>query len=246
MKALVLAAGKGSRLGSAGGGVPKPLTQIGDTTPLELNLAQVAALGVAHIWINLHEQADTIRDHIGDDVNGVAVSYSFEPTLLGTAGAWKNLADEWQDTTLIVYGDNFMKFDMAALLATHRQRATLATIAVFDPARHAHTGIAGGRVQLEGGRVTDFTEGGATGFVNAGAYCMEPAVLQRIAPGFSDFGRDVLPGLARDGLLAAHVMEADAFCLGVDTPEGLQVARELVRSVVPGVTSNRSVPAASA
>ncbi len=232
MKALVLAAGKGSRLGHASGGLPKPLTRVGDTTALQHTLAQVAATrAVDHIWINVHEQPNAIRERIGNDVDGIPVSYSFEEELLGTGGAWKNLAPEWEGTTLLLYGDNFMKLDLLALLATHAGAGTLATIAVFDPGRHANTGIAGGRVELDGNVVRAFVEGGdGSGLVNAGAYCLESAVLDLMPHGFSDFGRHVLPGLAQKRQITAHVMEENAYCLGVDTPEGLEIARDMFNS----------------
>jgi mannose-1-phosphate guanylyltransferase len=235
MKALVLAAGKGSRLGTAGGGGPKPLVRVGNTTPLEHNLEWVAPLARDGIWINLHTNGEAIREHIGDEAAGVSVSYSREPELLGTAGAWKRLEAEWTETSFVIYGDNFMRFDLHALLETHRRVGAPATIAIFDPAVHANTGIGGGRVRLSGGRVTEFVEGAATGLVNAGAYCLEPALAKRLPEGFSDFGRDILPDLAQGGLLAGHLVEASGYCLGIDSPELLQAARRMLdeRVVAP-------------
>jgi NDP-sugar pyrophosphorylase family protein len=237
MKALVLAAGKGTRLGAAADGLPKPLVDLGGTTPLEHSLTQIAALEPERIWINVHEAAPVLRQRIGAEWHGTPVCYSYEDTLLGTAGAWKNLAGEWTQTTLIVYGDNHMKLDYQALLSAHRsaqQRCgALVTIALFDPARHANTGIAGGRVRLEDGLVREFVEGAGTGLVNAGAYAVEPALLERLESGFLDFGRDVFPALAGDGMLAGHVLEEGAYCLGVDTPAAVATAREMLRATEP-------------
>ncbi|HSJ24051.1 MAG TPA: nucleotidyltransferase family protein [Longimicrobiales bacterium] len=228
MKALVLAAGKGSRLAAVSGGLPKPLVPIGSTTPLEHNLAWVAPHARDGIWVNLHQGASVIRQRIGDAVAGVPVSWSHEPELLGTAGAWKRLEAEWSGTSLVIYGDNFMDFDLRALLQTHRRGGTPMTIAVFDPTVHANTGIGGGRVVLEGSRVVQFVEGASEGLVNAGAYCIEEELALRLPGGFSDFGRDVLPGLAAEGLLGGHMIEDAGYCLGLDTPERLALARELV------------------
>lgn len=227
MKALVLAAGKGSRLARAGGAVPKPLVPVGGSTPLEHALRWIAALGLERIWINVHEGADVVRARIGSEVHGVPVSYSYEPELLGTAGAWKKLAAEWTETSLVIYGDNFMEFDLAALLRSHRSAGVQATIAIYDPLRHANTGIGGGRVELEDGMVKRFVEGGTHGLINAGAYCLEPQLAARLGAGFLDFGHTVLPALAADGELAGHVVEDGAFCLGLDTPERLHLARAM-------------------
>lgn len=234
MKALVLAAGRGTRLGAAASGVPKPLVDVRGLSPLTHALDWVAGTRPERIWINVHEGAGLVRQRIGGAVGVVPVSYSYEPVLVGTAGAWKRLEAEWAQTSLVVYGDNLMRFELAALLRAHRASGALATIAVFDPERHANTGIGGGRVTLRGNRVARFEEGGTHGLISAGAYYLEPALRERIPSGFSDFGHDVLPALAADGLLAGHVVEDGAYCLGVDTPERLAIARELLgaRAVV--------------
>jgi mannose-1-phosphate guanylyltransferase len=228
MKALILAAGKGSRLGASSGGVPKPLVDMGGISPLEHNLRWAAALGPAEIWINVHVGADLIRARIGTDINGIPIHYSHEPELLGTAGAWKNLAGEWTDSTMVIYGDNFMRFDLNALRQAHLAGGAPATIAIYDPDIHANTGIGGGRVALQDGKVTQFVEGGMEGPINAGAYFLEVELLKRVPPGFSDFGRDVLPALAAEGLLAGHLVEPSGYCLGVDTPERLERARRML------------------
>jgi NDP-sugar pyrophosphorylase family protein len=235
VKALVLAAGKGSRLGTAADGLPKPLTAVGGTTPLQHALYWLAALPVEEVWINVHEHVDVVRSRIGRAVRGVPVHYSYEPALLGTAGAWKKLEAEWDTASLVIYGDNLMRFDLAALCAAHAAAGTLATVAIFDPDRHANTGPGGGRVAVMGDRITSFVEGGATGMINAGAYVLEPRLAERLPSGFLDFGHDVLPGLARSGELAGHVLEAGAYCIGVDTPERLRIARMMVPAMLePG------------
>ena len=227
----MLAAGRGTRLAPVANGVPKPLVDVGGVTPLEHALRWVVAMRPERVWINVHEGAALVRERIGAVVDGVPVSYSYEPDLLGTAGAWKQLATEWDATSLVVYGDNIMRFDLAALLRAHRAHGALATIAVFDPDLHANTGIGGGRVTLAGDRVARFEEGGARGLVNAGVYGLEPELQDQIPFGFSDFGADVLPVLAAQGLLAAHVIEEGAYCLGVDTPERLALARDMLRAL---------------
>jgi mannose-1-phosphate guanylyltransferase len=233
MRALILAAGKGSRLVSAAGGLPKPLVPIGGVPVLERAVRWVADLGVDRIWINVHEGADRIRDTIGAGTRfGTDIRYSHEPELLGTAGAWKLLEREWTTTSLVVYGDNLMHFDLRAFVRAHRHSPVAATMAVFDPMRHPHTSRAGGQVTIdEAGLATDFVEGGdadiARPRINAGVYLLEPGVAAALPGGFLDFGHDVLPGLARSGRLRAHVLEDGAYCLGIDTPDRLRQAEHI-------------------
>src|SRR5690606_14186574 len=118
---LVLAAGRSTRISPVTNGLPKPLLELGGTSLLGWNLSWLRSHGIEEIWINLHHTAERIRAAIGDGAAfGVRVEYAHEPELLGTAGAWRALADRWQDTSLVVYGDNFMRFDLDRLLETHR------------------------------------------------------------------------------------------------------------------------------
>ena len=233
--ALVLAAGKSTRIAGVAGGGPKPLLPIRGQAILTRNLEWLAGEGIRSVWINLHHQPDRIRDAVGDGSRwGLEVRYSVEPEILGTAGAWQRLAAEWRTTSLVVYGDNLLRFGLGAFLDRHRDTGALATIALFDPDRHANTGIAGGHVALDaGGRVRRFVEGtrpAGSGpfYVNAGAYLLEPAMRAHIEPGFQDFGRGVFPPLVAMGRVFGHVLEPTGYCLGVDTPESFKAAQALI------------------
>jgi NDP-sugar pyrophosphorylase family protein len=201
--ALVLAAGKSTRITPVSRGLPKPLLSLGGEPVIGRNLRWLARSGITQVWVNLHYQAETVRECLGDgSAWGLSIRYVHEPEILGTAGAWRNLADHWRGTTLVVYGDNLARFDVASLVRAHGQAGTVATVALFDPEVHVHTGMAGGKAALNGsGRIRQFVEGGplpqgTRAMVNVGAYLLEPALLERIPPGFSDFGRDVLPRMA--------------------------------------------------
>ena len=233
--ALVLAAGKSTRIAGVAGGGPKPLLPIRGQAILTRNIEWLVGEGIQSVWINVHHQPDRIRDAVGDGSRwGLEVRYSVEPEILGTAGAWKRLEAHWTATSLVVYGDNLLRFSVEAFVRRHRETGALATVALFDPDRHANTGIAGGHVALEAsGRVVRFVEGSrpaGTGpfYVNAGAYLLEPAMRAHIGPGFQDFGRDVFPPLVAMGRVFGHVLEPTGYCLGVDTPESLRAAQALI------------------
>jgi len=224
-KALLLAAGLGSRIRSVAGDVPKPLMSFAGAPVLAHNLRWLADGGVSEVWINLHYGADQIRAAIGDGARfGLAIHYVYEPELLGTAGALANIGPAVAGPMLVVYGDSLVRCDLAALDEAHRQAEAEVTVALFDRDRHPHTGIAGGRVRLDaGGRITAFVEGAGevAGLVNAGVYAVEPSVLNLIPTGrLVDFGRDVFPAmLAQHRPLMGWVLEDGGYCLGLDTPE---------------------------
>ena len=232
---LVLAAGKSTRIASVAGGLPKPLLTFRGISILSRNLQWLAEAGIRSVWINLHHQPELIRRTVENGSRwGMAVHYSHEPALLGTAGAWKHLEANWTSTSLVVYGDNLLRFDLSRFLECHRRMGALVTVAVFDPRLHANTGIAGGYIEMNGERrVIRFVEGGSLVgegpmYVNAGAYLLEPELRSRIGGGFQDFGKDVFPPLSAKGQLAGYLLEPNGYCLGVDTPESLRMAQALV------------------
>ncbi len=243
-KALVLAAGLGSRIRAIAGDLPKPLMPFAGSPVLAHNLRWLADGGVREVWINLHYGADQIRTAIGDGGRfGLTIHYVYEPELLGTAGALANIGPA--EPMLVVYGDSLVRCDLATLDMAHRQAKAEVTVALFDRDRHPHTGIAGGRVRLgDGGQITAFVEGAgdAAGLVNAGVYAVEPSILDLIPTGrLVDFGRDVFPAmLAQHRTLQGWVMTDDGYCLGLDTPESHAAGLKLLEAgvVAPGLVTS--------
>jgi mannose-1-phosphate guanylyltransferase len=234
-RALVLAAGLGSRLRALAGGLPKPLMPFGGAPILAHNLRWLAASGVDEVWINLHYAAEAITAQIGDgSAYGLTIHYVFEPELLGTAGALANIAEAFTAPMLVVYGDSLVCCDLAAQAKSHDAAHAELTLALFDRDLHPHTGVAGGRVAVEpDGRVSAFVEGGATAIsslVNAGVYLAEPSILDLIPTGRPvDFGHDVFPAMLASGRrLQAHIIEQQGYCLGLDTPESYAAGERLL------------------
>lgn len=228
MKALVLSAGKSTRISSVAGNLPKPLIRIGDTTILERTLSWLADHDVTDIYINLHYQPELIKQTIGDGrKTGSSVKYVMEPEILGTAGAVKNIEDVWTSDFLVVYGDNILGFDISDMILQHRESTAIATIAVFDWDSDAHSGIAGGRVLVENNRrITGFAEHAdgkpESNWVNAGVYILSPQICDFIPSGqYTDFGHDVFPKLLKNNFLI-EAYPINSYCLAVDTPEAYE------------------------
>lgn len=233
MKALVLAAGKSTRIAPISKGLPKPLIEIHGQSVLKRNLRWLSGFGFRDVWINLHYRAEEIINHVGDGADlGLNVQYVFEPEILGTAGAVKNLEEEWDETFLVVYGDNLFDFSLDAFVSFHRSQKTPLSLGLFDWQKHLHTGIAGGRVVLKGSYVQGFLEGKhqpISEYVNAGIYLLEPEILQHIPKKtFFDFGNDLFPKCIHNDIkISGHVI--NGYCLGIDTPESYHTALTLVK-----------------
>ena len=229
-KAMILAAGKGTRLRPLTNRIPKAMVSVGGRPLLEHTIELLREHGVRDIAINLHAHADVIAEHLGDGSRfGVSLTYSFEPRLLGTAGAVKKLQQFFMDGTFYVfYGDVLTRLDLSSLLDYHRGRGALATIALYRSEDPSRCGVV---QQDENGWVTSFVEKPERGtmgdvWANAGIYVIEPSLLHRVKEGIpQDFGRDVFPEVIRDGGKLAG-FQCQAVFWDVGTVERLRLAED--------------------
>lgn len=194
-----MAAGRGERLRPLTDDRPKPMLPIGGKPVLERNLDLLIAAGIREVAINTHHRPEVVERHFGDGSRlGIAITYSREPTLLGTAGAARRLrAYLGGDDFLVVYGDNVSTIDLSALVRVHRERDADLTLALFRRDDACASGIA----ELDGeDRITRFLEKPRADevfspWVNAGYLVARPWILDVLPEGPSDFGRDAFPAL---------------------------------------------------
>lgn len=223
MKAMVLAAGAGTRLRPLTDSIPKPMLPIGGEPLLVHLLRWLKRYGVDDVALNLHHLPEVIQNALGDDAQlGLNLIYSFEPELLGTAGAVKKLepffAQPFDQPFVIVYGDLLLDVDLAALIEYHRSRRALVTLGL----KHTDDPRSQGMVVCDSaGRVVRFVEkpahwNGEQRTANAGVYIVEPEVLQHIpADRPSDWGHDVFPLLIAQGLpLYAQLLDGTVIDIG--------------------------------
>jgi len=120
MKAVILAGGKGTRMGDIAANIPKPMLKIGNKPLLEHQIDLLRNHGITDIIICVHHLSNIIKDYFGNGSKfGVNISYSEEETPLGTAGAVKAIEQELTETTLIFYGDVMVNMDLNRLLKFH-------------------------------------------------------------------------------------------------------------------------------
>jgi len=200
---MILAAGEGTRLRPLTDTCPKPMLPIGGEPLLAHTLAWMRHYGVNEVAVNLHHLPGAITDHFGDgSAFGMAITYSYEPELLGTAGAVKRLGDYFDSTFYVVYGDVLTDLDLMALYGCHRARRSLATLALHRVADVSGKGVVTVDDEYDIQRFVEKPAPGAvfSNLVNSGVYVLEPAVLDYIPDGQAcDFGRDVFPRMLADG-----------------------------------------------
>lgn len=234
MKAIILAAGSGSRLRPLTDTCPKPMIPIGGKPLLEHVITLLARYGFDQLVVNLHHLPQLIRDYFGDgSAWKVQLTYSHEEELLGTAGALRPMAAFFDQPFLVYYGDNLCNMDLAAFWAAHLCHGGLATIGLHREDDPCRSGI----VRLdEAARIVQFIEKPRPeqvfpGYlINGGLYACQPQILDWIpVQGASDFGRDVFPRLLAAGApVFGH--ELHGRLLASDTPERYAEAQAQVTS----------------
>jgi MurNAc alpha-1-phosphate uridylyltransferase len=135
MRAMILAAGFGSRLGELTKDAPKCLMQAGGKALLQHSIEALQRVGVNKIMINTHYLNQQVVEFL--ETNGtfdLEISTSHEPELLGTGGGVLNVESFFKGTDcfLIHNSDVFSEINLKEMIAVHRKRGALATLAVMD------------------------------------------------------------------------------------------------------------------
>lgn len=240
MKALVLCAGKGSRLGALCDHLPKPLLDIGGGTILDHILGQLASSHVDEVWINLHHQAQAIQDHLHQQKRvGFRIHFVEEPILMGTAGTPRSLLASLGDKPFLIhYGDILCDFDLTRLQESHQRSQARATILI-----HARLGSNSYVFQGENDRVVRFVERpsqpidlqGQQQWAFSGICMISADCLSHLPQGQpADLPRDVFCDLAHSGGLFAQRLSS--YRIAIDSPARLERVRR-------DVESGRFVPA---
>lgn len=135
MKAMVLAAGLGTRLRPLTNDRPKALVQVAGHTMLELTLARLRSFGVIEAIVNTHHYRELMRDFIESHDFGMRVVISEEEDLLDTGGGLKNAAwffTDSQEPFIVHNVDVLSNIDLAQMLRFHIEQNALVTLAVQD------------------------------------------------------------------------------------------------------------------
>jgi mannose-1-phosphate guanylyltransferase len=205
VRAMVLAAGKGTRLFPLTGEIPKPMAPVVDTPIIRHIFDLLVRHGLAEAHVNVHYLADALLEAYGEEsrVNGMRIRLVREDELTGTAGGVKRLAraapvGELDGTFVVVSGDALTDMDIENLVAFHKEKGALATIALHRVSNTSEFGV----VEIdEEGDILGFQEKPApeeaiSTLANSGVYVFEPRVLEYIPENtFFDFARDVFPRL---------------------------------------------------
>jgi NDP-sugar pyrophosphorylase family protein len=184
--AVVMAGGRGTRLGDLTKDTPKPLMTVAGRSILEWIVLGLVGDGVREIYVSVNYLADQIEEHLGDGSRlGCVVRYLREdPDLpLGTAGSLTLLRTQRPDLehpVLVMNGDLMVEFDAGDLLDAHRRTGAAVTVATRTYQHEVPFGV----LKTEDGRVTGVTEKPTLSFdINAAVYAVEPRALAWLPTG---------------------------------------------------------------
>ena len=254
MKAMILAAGKGTRVRPMTFTVPKPMIPLIRTPVMELLIGHLRRHNIRDIAINTSHLAPQIENYFRDGERfGVRLAYSFEGALVdgkleglavGSAGGMRRIQDFsgfFDETFVVLCGDALIDVDLGSVLRFHRERRALATIVLRDVPR-TEVCKYGVVETASDGMVLRFQEKPAVAeavstLVNTGIYLFEPRIFDFIPSGQEfDIGGQLFPSLVAAGEDLYGVVAPFHWLDIGSIPDYWEATRLLLRGGVPGFT----------
>jgi mannose-1-phosphate guanylyltransferase len=256
MKAMILAAGKGTRVRPITHIVPKPMIPILQKPVMEFLLELLREHGFAEIMVNVSHLAEEIENYFRDGQRfGVEIAYSFEGRIedgeligdaLGSAGGLKKIQTFqrfFDDTFVVLCGDALIDLDLSEAVRRHKAKGAMASLITKRVPRDQVSSY-GVVVTDDDGRVRSFQEKpsvdeAASDMINTGIYIFEPEVLDYVPDGVAfDIGSDLFPRLVADNAaFYALPMEFEWVDIG-KVPDYWQA----IRSVLQGQVRQVQIP----
>jgi mannose-1-phosphate guanylyltransferase len=219
MKAMILAAGKGTRVRPLTYDLPKPMIPVLGKPVMAYLIEHLAKNGVTEIMVNVAHLHEKIEDYFGEGEQfGVQIGYSFEgytkedgevvAVPIGSAGGMKKIQEFGQffdDTTIVLCGDALIDLDLKAALLEHRRKGAMATV-ITKEVPWDKVSSYGVVVTDQNGRITQFQEKpkqeeALSNFISTGIYIFEPEILNLIPSGVEfDIGSQLFPLLVEKGM----------------------------------------------
>jgi mannose-1-phosphate guanylyltransferase/mannose-1-phosphate guanylyltransferase/phosphomannomutase len=211
MRAMILAAGLGTRLRPLTYEMPKPMVPVLNRPVMEHIARLLASHGFSEVIANVHWFPDRVRGHFGDgSAFGLELSYAEEAALLGTAGGVRNVAGFLGDSFLVISGDALTDIDLTAMREFHSSHDGIASLATKRVGDTSQFGVV---ITGSDGRVQGFQEKpdpaeALSDRANCGIYMFRSDIFDffpapgtsNVAaeddpPGFADWATDVFPAL---------------------------------------------------
>jgi dTDP-glucose pyrophosphorylase len=178
--AVIMAGGRGTRLGALTADVPKPMLQVAGRPILERLVLHLMSAGIRRIYLAVNYLSHIVENHFGNgDRFGCRIEYLREDRPLGSGGALSLLPERPTDPVIAMNGDLVVQFDVGRLLAFHEQGKFAVTVTLHE---HTHT-VPLGVVETTDNRVLGIREKPTFSWrTNAGIYVLGPDIPARVPP----------------------------------------------------------------
>jgi len=239
-KAVILCAGKGTRLLPLTKNIPKPVVPINNIPLLEYNIRLCKFHGIKNIFINTSHLPKKIKEYFGNGERfGVKITYSYEPKLIGTSGALNNFKQFLKGGPFVViYGDNLTDINLTKMLKYHKAKGGITTLALRrKPKKYKTQSLILAEDDL---RITEFIEKPSddliiskspkTKLINSGIYFCDPRILNYIPKGFSDFAYDIFPNIINKKERVYGFLMDDYYFREVGKIEKYNIAKDEIES----------------
>lgn len=220
--AVIMAGGRGTRLGPLTDQIPKPMVRVAGRPILERLVLHLVGFGVRRVFLSINYLGHIIEEHFGDGSRfGCSIEYLREDRPLGTAGSLSLLPSLPDRPFLVLNGDLVTQANLGAMIDFHESNDAAATMAVRP---YFHT-VPFGCVETDGRRVVGMEEKPRLGrIINAGMYVVSPSLASMIAPA-EETTMPALLAKALDRGEEVHAFEIDEDWIDVGQREQLQQAR---------------------
>lgn len=256
MKAMILAAGKGTRVRPITYTIPKPMIPILEKPVMEFLLELLKQHGFTEIMVNVSHLANEIESYFRDGQRfGVEIAYSFEGCItdgeligkaIGSAGGMRKIQDFqnfFDGTFIVLCGDALIDVDLTAAVKWHREKGSIATI-IMKQVPKEEVSSYGVVVTDETGKIKAFqekppVEEALSTDINTGIYIFEPEIFNYIPSGVEfDIGGDLFPLLvSKDAPFYGISMDFEWVDIG-KVPDYWHA----IRSVLKGEVKNVAIP----
>jgi len=237
-KAMILAAGEGTRLRPLTLQTPKVLLPIAGVPLIKYTLTWLKSHGISDVAINLHHLGDKIKAFLGNGSRfGMKIHYSPEKALLGTAGGVKRMEEFFDSTFLVYYGDNLTDFNLSTMIDSHREKKAIATLALFKAPHPQEVGVVemqtdrriSGLIEKPQSPVLDLQ---SPILANGGVYVLEKDILDYIPSEVPcDFACDIFPKLIELDLpVYGYVLNPEDYFIDIGTVEKYHKVNEDVKA----------------
>jgi mannose-1-phosphate guanylyltransferase len=182
MKAMILAAGFGTRLRPLSDERPKALMPVVNEPVIARNIAYLKSHGVTEIIVNAHHHHEQLLEYLISIPFGVKIDVRVEPEILGTGGGIRNTIDFWdREPFIVLNGDILTNIDLMKAYQHHKEARPLATLILHDRSPY-------NKIKIDAhGKIAEIPRAyGPDGLAFTGIHIIEPALLPRIPEGFSD------------------------------------------------------------